>query len=71
MITTKKTVTCDLCGRELEESPVRWGFLGNTYIIAGMVGTKAKADICDDCKEIIRTKRIEREGNGNEQDEAV
>lgn len=56
-----KIVKCDLCGKTIEESP-HGGFWGSTYVISGIFGDRYKADICEDCKDIIRNKRIEQEG---------
>lgn len=53
-----KIIKCDLCGKTIEESPFD-GLWGSTYVIPGIFGNRYKADICDECKDIIRKKRIE------------
>ena len=58
MTTITSKTTCDLCGREIKPHAYIPLFC-DTYIIKGFFRDKHKADICDDCRRIIITKRIE------------
>lgn len=62
MTKTTKTVYCDLCGKEIEEVPFG-GLFGDRFTVtSGILGClKETADICYECKSIIRNKRINAE----------
>ena len=57
-----QTVHCDLCGREIHEVPYGGLFGDRFMIVSGILGCiKETADICYECKNIIRNKRIDEE----------
>ena len=57
-----KTVYCDLCGKEIEEAPFGSLFGDRFTVKSGIfLCKKETADICYECKSIIRNKRIDAE----------
>lgn len=60
-----KTVLCDLCGKKIEEAPYG-GLFGDRFTVtSGILGRlKETVDICYECKNIIRNKRIDEEKKG-------
>ena len=63
MTKTTKTVYCDLCGKEIKELPYGGSLFGERFTVeSGIFGCRKEiADICDNCKRIIREKRIDAE----------
>jgi len=58
----KDTYICDLCGKTIP-SYDRRGWKGARFIIKRWFLEAERADLCDDCISLIKTKRIDNESH--------
>lgn len=61
-IKNKDTYICDLCGKKIDSYDNR-GWKGARFIIQRWCLDKERADLCDACISLIKTKRIDNESH--------
>ena len=57
----KDTYICDLCGKTIPSFACGWN--GARFIIKKWFVEEERADLCDDCISLIKTKRIDNESH--------
>ncbi len=67
MKTTTVKYFCDLCGKEIERIHYLAWFMGSAFVVNGLIGTRRRIDLCDQCRDFIRENgHIEKGATRNE-----
>lgn len=65
----KRTIRCDMCGKEIEKAsyPIMQLFMGNRYFVQPgiLLGSKLKIDLCNKCVNTLKNIRRKEEGIGD------